>query len=273
MKKIFALLLAFNAAVAFSQEITFNLNYVPNRDYKQQISQTQDLIMKFSGPSDMIRSLEENGLSNPTVNKTTTVSEVTMTTGSEEANGSFPFTITFESMFDQSGRSIIPEGTRITGSATRTSMPKLDSISNTTLDPEFKKGMMETMKAMMSQLELPSRSLRVGEKFTEEKPLEIPMVGESLKMTIALTYKLKSVKGNLAYLDVDTKLTMDTNLEGFENQSKGWGTGSIVYDTQAQFISRYDNVLEMSMKGKIENVKMTIESKVEFHQVVSVFPR
>ncbi len=273
MKKTILLLIIIVTQLAVAQnknEFQLKVQYSPETKYDQTMDQTSHLEMKYLGDPEIIQRMKENGMQNPMVMDNHSVIESIFKTGKLSENKDFPLTIEFVKTTNSNDKIVIPSGTIIYGKGTLGNMPTLDSIVSPGLDEAFKKSMLQTMQATFSQINIPERTVKVGDVFSIDTPMSIPIAGMQLDMTITTTYKLESIQKNIADFDISQIFTMKTNAGKFPMNATGTGKGKLVYDIVNNFNLKYQIDMEMSANAKIEKMELDITSKTGLIQTAKI---
>jgi hypothetical protein len=220
--------------------------------------QTSEINMTYAGSEEFLQRLKDRGVQNPTITNTTSVTEIDFKTGKLNAQKHFPLTMKFIKTTNSDGKKVIPDGTIIYGHGTVENMPKLDSIVSIDLDIELKKSLLESMQSTFSQISFPVKILKVGESFSQESPLSIPVSGNTIEMIIVTNYKLTSISNNIGNFEVIQTYTMKSNISNSDIVAKGSGKGKIIYDIKNNFFLKFqtDGQLEMTMKMKGFNINL-----------------
>jgi hypothetical protein len=273
MKNSFLLLFVISIQFSVAQnknELLFKIQYNPETKYEQTLDQTSHLEMKYAGEDDFIQKLKDKGVQNPTIVDNHSVIEPVMKTGKLTNKTYFPLTIEFLKTTNSDNKIQIPDGTIIYGKGTLGNMPTLDSITSNGLSEEFKKGILQTMQATFSQINIPERKVKVGDIFDIDTPLSIPIAGMQMNMTIITTYKLLSIINNVADFDISQVITMKTNTAKFPINATGTGKGKLLYDVINNFNLSYQIDMEMSANVKIEKIELDIKSKTGMIQSAKI---
>ena len=273
MKNSFLLLFVISIQLSVAQtknELQFKIQYNPETKYDQTLDQTSHLEMKYAGEADFMQTLKDKGVQNPTIVDNHSVIESVMKTGKLTNKTYFPLTIEFLKTTNSDNKTQIPDGTIIYGKGTLGNMPTLDSIVSKGLSEEFKKGLLQTMQATFSQINIPERKVKVGDVFDIDTPLSIPLANIQMDMTITTTYKLLSIKNNVADFDVSQVYTMKANTTKFPMNATGTGKGKLLYDVVNNFNLSYQIDMEMSANVKIEKIELDIKSKMEMIQSAKI---
>ena len=273
MKNTILLLLLVSTQFSIAQtkdEFQFKIQYNPGTRYDQTLDQTSYLEMKYAGEPEFIQILKDKGVQNPTIVDNHSVIESVLKTGTITNKTYFPLTIEFLKTTNSDNKTQIPDGTIIYGKGTLGNMPTLDSIVSKGLSEEFKKGILQTMQATFAQINIPERKVKVGDVFDIDTPLSIPIASLQMDMTITTTYKLLSIKNNIADFDVSQVYTMKTNTTKFPMNATGTGKGKLLYDVVNNFNLKYQIDMEMSANMKIEKIELDIKSKTGMIQSAKI---
>jgi len=273
MKKSFLLLFVISIQLSIAQtknELQFKIQYNPGTKYEQTLDQTSHIEMKYAGEADFLEKLKEKGVQNPTIIDNHSVIESIMKTGKITNENYFPLTIEFLKSTNSDNKTQIPDGTIMYGKGTLDNLPTLDSIVSKGLREDFKKGLLQTMQATFSQLNIPERTVKVGDVFDIDTPLSIPIANIQMDMTITTTYKLLSIINNVADFDISQVYTMKTNTTKFPINATGTGKGKLLYDAINNFNLSYQLDMEMSANVKVEKIELEIKSKTGMIQSAKI---
>ncbi len=261
-------LISFNT---YSQnELTLKIQYSPETKYSQTIIQTSENNMTYSGSKEFLQKIKEKGIQNPTVTNSSSTIKSAFKTGKLNNKNFFPLTMEFLHSSNNEGKQIIPNGTIIYGHGAIDDMPKLDSIVSKDLDSNFKKELLQTMQSAFAQISFPVKTLKIGENFSQEMPLSLPVLGNTIEMTIQTNYKLISIENNLGYFEVSQIYTMKSNISKNDIVATGSGEGKIVYDIKNNFFLKYYTDGEIEMDMKMKDISIKVKSKNTFMQDVII---
>jgi hypothetical protein len=273
MRKIILLLLTLTQISCNSQtkdELTFKVQYKPETKYSQTIEQTSHSDMKYSGSEEFLQKLKVKGVQNPTITDKTSKIESVFKTGKLIDGTNFPLTMEFVKTTSSDGKKDIPDGTLLYGHGSIGNMPTLDSIVSNGLDEEFKKTLLQAMQSTFSQLSFPKKRVKVGESFSRESPLSIPIAGVTIEMTITTIYKLLSITNGIADFDVSQVYTMKSTITKYTIKATGSGKGKLLYDVSNNYYLKYQIDTEMGMNIKLDNFDLDLNSKSGFIQTTVI---
>jgi hypothetical protein len=251
-------------------ELQFKIQYFPETVYNQTVTQTSENIITYSGSKEFLQKIKDKNIQNPTVTNSSTIIKTEFKTGKLNIKNNFPITMKFLNLTNSEGKKIIPDGTIIYGQGTIDDMPKLDSIVSEGMNNEFKKGLLETMQSTFSQITFPNRKLKIGESFSQETPLSLPVLNNTIEMTMLTNYKLISIENNLGNFEVSQIYTMKSNISNNEIVATGSGKGKIVYDIKNNFFLKYLTDGEIEMDVKMKDISIKMKSKNTYIQDVII---
>lgn len=275
MKNIFLFILIAIPFLNYSQSektLDFKMAYSPKTTYHQVIEQSLGNELVYSGSEDILKKIKENGVQNPTITENTTVAESILKTGKLEKDGNFPVTIEFIKTTSSDQKIIIPNGTIIYGKASASSMPKLDSIVSKDLDKTFKNSILQTLQSTFSQLALPEKKIKIGESFSQESPLKIPVATLTFDMLITTTYKLVNIQNQTANFDIvqDYTLKISDHKQEFNISASGNGKGKLDYNIPNHFATQFNLDIELNFGLKRDEFGLNAKSKSSFKQTVQI---
>lgn len=265
MKKITLFVLTLLSISSQAQEqIDFTIKYLPNHEYTLSQTVTSENNLNYIASDELLEELKSNGINNPTVTKETSLLKNSFKTGSLVGN-TFPITIDLL----ESNNPVLTKGTKFFGNSVADKI-KIDSISSNSITKDQKAMLISVMESILNQIEYPDKKLKVGEGFTQSIPMNIPIANVNLEMTINSTYTLKSISNGIAFFDLGQVYTLKTEVEGSEIKFNGAGTGSINYDIEKQFFSKYYVTMEMDFKMDLEPFSIEIKSKSTTDQITTI---
>jgi hypothetical protein len=268
MKKITALLTLITLLSFVSDEgVLFKVQYKPETKYSETLEQSSQTTIKYHGDDAFLERLEDKGIKNPTITDKSSKTIAEFKTGKLTDGIHFPLTMNFISTTSSDGKQTIPDGTIIYGKSAIDSMPTLDSIFSPGMDDDVKQLFLKTMVNLFNQLTFPAKKLNVGDTFTHELPVSIPMGGLTIKMAISTVYKLMSIDNGIANFDITQVYNM--TLDEYTTEGNGSGKGQIKYDIANKFYTYYQETSEMTLKMKMEGFSLDLSSKSSYTQNIS----
>lgn len=241
MKKLLASVTGlFIFSVSFSQKsVGFTMGLLPNNIYDNTVAQKIKIELNLdSSKAELIAKMEANGMKNPTIQEQATSIETQTTCGPlDKSSGKMAVTTSILSSDEKISKLLTPE-TRFIGTAKLNELPVYDSISGISLDVDQKVQMLKLLSSM-SQINLPHRNMKPGDSDTLHTPMSIPMAGVEMKMDYVTIFRLKSVKGNTAFFDLNVHFNLGMEVRDLPVDGYGSGTGIMEYDLKNQYPTSY----------------------------------
>lgn len=243
MKKIILLALVFLAVqnVAYAQKgYSFTYKIHPNKTYVLQMDIT----------SSNETTIEEKMTKSESVTK---VSRATTTKAANSA-GLFPTIMTFDEAY------ILNDGKEMTSPISNTVLEGLmsednkfliDTVINPNMDKETKEALKSVFKDLKPEIAFPKVPLKIGDTFSHDMPMNIPLYGQTIKIIITKNYTLKSVIKNLAEFSVSEDFRLDAPSENIT--AIGDGTGTVVFDIAENQVIKDTVRLTINIKVKTAN--------------------
>lgn len=260
MNKVFLFfLILLSTATAVAQKvITFKSVYKPKMSYIQNIKQTSKTEVSYNGSAEMLQTLEQQGITNPTLTDNVTVINCTTTTG-KLINDEVPFKMKVK--FDSgTGANEIIDNTVVYGRAKQNGMPVFDSVQAPGMDAFLKDIYFKSLYSRISQYIIPERKVEVGESFTTTILSSIPTGAETLSVTDIATYKLVKVEGIKAFFDVNHTYTIDCEVSGKKIQGRGHGVEKTVHDYTNNFLLQQNLNMFLEIGFDNDGVAMLVKS-------------
>lgn len=256
MKKATLFIAAFLMAGAMKAQdsVTLDLQFMPNKKYTQLSGQDTNMEMSFGdNASTMKMSMSANNI---------------IETEGVKA-GSIPLTMQTGTTINMDMEGMPPNNTEISMKLTGIVkegeiIPIFKTVQSADLTEEMKGQTLELMSKMMEKMDFPKKTLKVGESFVTETPVDIPMGSGSMKMMDKANYKLVKVEGGKAYFDITHDVALDLAVQGSDMKGSGTGTGKMIYEIAAKYPVSLTNNIDMSLN--LEQGGMSIEVKMNSQQ-------
>jgi hypothetical protein len=278
MKKILATLtLVFIFIGAYAQkDVKFQVKFKPDFQYSTDLKVITTSEIDFDGDEAVLNQIKSSGMTLPMmVNMNQTMVSV-MKTGKYNKESEVPITVefsTFETEQTMNGQAMPGaqqlSGMKMTGWGDKSGKVRYDSIESASMNEETKKLTIDIIEKMQNQVLFPEKPMKVGEEFTQEIPMSIPIAGASpLNLVITTIYKLKSIKGDIATFDTKQTVALDANLDQGTAAASGDGTGTMEFDMKQSYISKFKSVMAMDFEVQAGPVKIKARTKADSDQVV-----
>ncbi|MEO6977104.1 MAG: hypothetical protein ABI113_01960, partial [Mucilaginibacter sp.] len=242
--------------------IVFKMKYLPNHAYAMATGMTMKFDVNLSGNEDIIEKLKTQGITQPM--KATMVMSLSgnTKTGQTAADEVFPMTVTYklDSMSVKIADKDIPmppklnTSTTIYGHAGKEGRFKADSISGNKMKDTSEKKITQMMNAIQNKIKFPEKPLHIGDSFTQEMPVNIPIAEGEGNTNINVTYKLVSIDNGIANFDIVQNADIQLNVKGVTLKITGTGTGKLVYSIKNSFPIDYKTTLNLAIDGNISNM-------------------
>jgi hypothetical protein len=274
---VFLLLLFVTFCSLAQKKVRFKAAYQPGKTYLSEMNMTTLSEMNFEGDEAVINQIKASGMSLPMIVEMKQLMNVKTQTGTEKHVKGLPVVITYdkvETNQKMNGQEFNApnelQNTKIEGWMNPAGQVEIDSIYGE-MKEEMRTLLGDMIKEMQKQVAFPDRDLKVGDKFTEEKPLIIPMMGGiKMNMVVSITYLLKEIKSNMARFDIDQTITLDFSIEQKQASGSGKGSGNMVYDMKQDFVTSYFTDTEMDMKMLMDQMTLLAKSKTQVDMKISI---
>jgi hypothetical protein len=153
-------------------------------------------------------------------------------------------------------------GMKIKGYATEEGKVSIDAIEGNS-DVAMKEALQKMIAQIYQSIEFPNKAMKIGDTFKQEVPMEMPVSGQTLKMLINVTYTLKEIKASQAFFDYTQSISMNIKLEKGNTTATGSGTGKMIYDIPANYITDTTGDMIMNMAMQMGEMGMKMDMKMK----------
>lgn len=271
IKKLAILLLIFNSINTYSQEsVLLKTRFQPNKEYDTQIITTSYSEVDFIADSLILDKITAKGIVLPMIMDTKSSINTKTFTDNFDKNGRLPATIEYGKMISEktiNGEKTEEEkpysGMKILGQYGIDNKFSVDTIIGNKITKEMREILVSTFKSIQQDVNFPKQPIKIGENFTNEIPLTIPMAGMNpIYVKIHIEYLLKEIKDNKAIFDLKQTVNLDMSQEQVNLVATGSGSGISEYDISENYITKLYSVLPMNLTIVI-NEKITAKIKSE----------
>ena len=265
MKKIIfmpLLLLFFNAEA--QQSVVFKMKYQPDHSYDAATTLSMNANITLSGDTNIIAKLKSKGVIQPiTLNMETSINGSTKT-GPADANNNIPITINYkigQISISFNGKKIdvpqkINSDRTIYGHVNAAGTLKSDSISGAKIKDTSSKTASQLINSIQNKIKFPDHPLKVGDTFTQDLPMNIPIGSNDTEADVKVIYKLVKIDGGNAYFDMDQTMNMQLTFKQSPITLTGSGTGKLIYDIRDSFPTDYSSNLNFKFNGKFATLTL-----------------
>lgn len=272
MKLKFRILFILAQFISFcfaQKSMMLKTHYTPQTNYNQTITQVNHSTLTYIGKPDFLENIKANGIENPTISADSSVINMVMRTGKQQKDQTFKVELEYVSSERSDGEKYIPDGTIIFGNATNSKM-ELDSVYSPYLDENLKKVVLQTIKSMFSQLKYPEKTMKIGDIFTQEMPLSIPIADKTLNMVISSMYKLVTIENNMAFFEIIQNYTMVTNILEEPISASGSGKGKFKYSLDYNYIIYYEMESDMFFRIISDDYEINLKQGSRYVQECTI---
>lgn len=282
MKKflLFTLLIIGAVECSAQQAFLFRIKLLPKHNYASSVHTSMDMQMTVFGTEQQMKEMEKQGVKQPITISNISDMNMNIVTGIVSDQNVFPFTLKYADFASKmliNGEEKKSEnplaGKAIYGHTTLEGRSTIDSIPGKSLDDNLKAAITSMINSLQSLVKFPDKPLNIGESFSQEVPLTIPVAGINMQMTIKIVFKLTSVTNNLATFDLAEILTFDMkiNKEGidFTGNGSGKGAGKLIYSIKDNYPINMDQAIDFSFGMEAKDTKFAAKAKsVTMHKTV-----
>jgi len=280
MKKLIYLSLLLVIVKAEAQKgVVFKMKYLPDHSYDGSISLNLNCNVAVSGDSAIVNKLKAQGFSQPMVLDVKLKMIGDTKSGSISADSFFPLTLKFkpnELSANLNGKDLpIPmKGNTeiaIYGKANADGKIQIDSVSGQKSKDTSDKKMSQMMNLFQKMVKFPDHPLHIGDTFTQEVPLNIPMQGTNLSSNAKTVYKLTKIDNGKAYFDILQNINITIPIKEDSVELMGEGTGAMVFDIKNNFPVNYESNVSLKLTAKIKalHVDGTARMAIDYNYTVN----
>jgi len=193
-----------------------------------------------------------------------------LVTGKSSTDKSFPVNLTYKKTMSLDGKNEIPEGTAIQGEIVGESLPTFNKVISGTLDFDQKSQLLQMVRSTFEQFDFPEKRLKIGDQFSTDRPVSIPMEGSVIETVVTTTYKLLGIKNNIAQFGLSQSYLMTPKIMDNSFKGSGSGKGEFSYDIGNSLITDYSIKTELIMNKKLDYFEFDLKTINEFSQQTSL---
>lgn len=244
---------------ANAQQVKLVIRYKPEQQYLTKLNMDAAGQVNFPVGTAVADSLKAKGLAANTNFAANASADLNIVTG-KAVNGMVPVTMQLNNVSAQpkingqqfpvpvdmlNGKMVYAMQTGADGQL------KIDSVSGRRLPDSTLSRINSMMANMMGRMQLMNKTFKVGESYTQDVPLNMPMgkMNMPANAVTKVTYTLKRVSGDKAYFDLKQSTSFTDMKDGMQVAVNGTGTGSMVYETKQQYPSSFQSGMTVAVKS------------------------
>lgn len=249
--------------------ILFQVKFKQNKNYITEMLNDMQIEVDFDGDSAKKKQMEASGAHFPI--HMSMLQEITMSTktGQVTTDKRIPMTMTYDKVAmttSMNGEKMKqPEklaGMKIKAYAMEDGKISIDTVEGN-LDMAIKAELQKMITQLFGNVEFPNKAMKIGDTFTQEVPMEMPMNKNIINMLIKVTYTLKDIKNSQAFFDYTQSLDMNMKIAEDNSTATGSGGGKMIYDIPASYVTDTtgDTMINMNMQMPEMLMKMNLKMK------------
>lgn len=273
-KKCLLLFIGIFFNLLFGQEsVSLSFKFKPNKHYVLKSEILSENVVNFMADSLTLKEITQSGIKLPIHSTTSFLIGQEVITSSPDSNDCLNVEISikdYDTKIMMNGMdmgNLIPDNLKqIKVNAVYHPENKLEvkEIIGENVSETMKTSIKETMSKMINKFNFPDTTMRIGDSFQQEVPVEIPMANfGSMRINIISEYKLERIEKEKSYLSVVSNIKLAFDNEKVESEATGSGKGELVYDSRAGYINTYYTDMKMKLKMKIGKMTIVTDSNTE----------
>jgi hypothetical protein len=250
--------------------LILKVQYQPESKYLISTIRGTETVITYSGQQIAMQKLKSMHIQNPTISKVRTKTDTELVTTERLKDNKIPVSITYKKTESLDGKGEIPEGTIIFGEIKANQLPVFNSIASSLLDFDQKTQLMQMVKSTFDQFNFPEQRLKIGDQFSMDRPVSIPMEGSEIQTVITTSYKLLSITNGMAQFEINQKYQMTPQMMDNSFTGKGIGKGQLFYDIANNLIINYSIKTEVEMNKKLDYFEFDLKTINEISQTTQI---
>lgn len=274
MNRIYIFLLAvmvFSCAPGQPKDnrLFFSVKIKPEQQYHISTQSSYSTEVRYEGKEKAMNKLRSMGVKNPNILSRSNQTMMLLKTENVLDNY-IPVRLEIVKSTGNDGQTDISQGLVVNGESSGGNMPEFRSIASGKSPVIDEKLFLQSLQNNFSRLALPEKRMNIGEQFTVESTLTIPMEKSHVEIALSTIYMLKSVEGDVANFEISqnyqmSQLRMDNSFAGV-----GEGSGKLIYNAANNMVTLFEMKSRLEINKKLENFLFVLKTKSEFVQKIEV---
>lgn len=247
----------------------FSVKIKPEQKYTISSKNSFTTEVRYEGKEKAMNKLRSMGVKNPNILSRASQSEMILKT-EKLLDNYIPVKLEIVKSSGNDTQPDISQGISVNGESVNGNMPEFTSIASGKSPVIDERVFLQSLQSNFSRLALPEKRMNIGEQFTVESTLTIPMEKSHVEIAVSTIYKLVSVANGLANFDITqdyqmTQLRMDNSFAGV-----GEGSGKLFYSSENNMVNSFEMNSRLEINKKLENFLFVLKTKSEFEQKIEV---
>jgi hypothetical protein len=247
----------------------FNVKIKPEQKYLVTTTNSFKTEVRYEAKEKALNKLRSMGVKNPNILSRVSQSEMVLKT-EKLLDDYIPVKLEITKSSRDNGQADVTQGLVICGESKHGNIPEFTSIASDKPASIDEKVFLPAIQSNFSRLALPEKRLKIGDEFTVESSLTIPMEKSHVEIAVSTVYKLVSVVNELANFDITqnyamNQLRMDNSFNG-----TGGGTGKLTYNADNNMVTSFRMKSKLEINKKLENFLFVLKTSNEFAQKIEV---
>jgi hypothetical protein len=262
------LLVLFSCTTPKPEGLVLKVQFKPEKTYSITTIRGTETVISYSGQPIAMRKLKSMRVKNPTISKVRTKTDAELVIGKSSADSSFQVSLTYQKIMSLDGKTEIPEGTMVQGEIKDEELPTFNRVVSNTLSIDQRIQLLQTVQNTFDQFKFSEQLLKIGDQFSTDRPVSLPMEGSTIEIIVTTNYKLLSIKNEVAEFELSQTYLMTPKMMDNSFTGSGSGKGQFVYDIANSLITGYSLKTELVMNKKLDYYEFDLKTVNEFSQTI-----
>jgi hypothetical protein len=253
----FIILLLISLTSCGQETFEFESKINPEKIYTLSMNMSSTNKTKYLTERTDLKDKTSEGISSTEMTRITTTKKI-------EENGQFAATIEYGKIIKIANGSKTENpitGTIVNGYYKENTLNVQEVISEQ-LNEKTKNSIKYALENVKPDIDFPKKPLKIGDSFEHKMPMTIPVDGTNpVKINIIKTFKLKSVKDNIALFDLEEIIQLNTEIEQTNVIANGNGNGFVEFDISENHLIKNNASFTIELNVKI-NDELTVNTVV-----------
>lgn len=252
--------------VQAADSVVLDVKHMPNSVYRTETKTSLTNEFNLKASKETIEQFEASGVKLPLkVMQEQTITNTLKTSG-VKGNGDMPFSGTIETAAKvessaKPGAQSSQKHFEVSG-AYKGGALTIEHVKGEGVTPEIEGAVKQALTKVMESVTYPKDPIKVGNSFSQDVPVSIPMQGAApVEMVMSTRYTLKSIKDKKAHFDIQQEYALAPGSKQSNVTLSGSGSGTMVYDAAVHQVTSTvtKSTMNMSVKtGEILSIVKTV---------------